>query len=58
MPVELNGLRMALDLYDEAEDAAKPSARYKLMALLTPGIVRVLLAALDDPDRLNDDPQE
>jgi hypothetical protein len=48
MTLEMNQLRFALDEYDRADEEHKDEFRHKLLALVTVGLLRNLLAAHDD----------
>lgn len=55
--LELGPLRMALDEYDNAEGKhARAQAERRVMKLVSVGLLKTLVAAVDDPDRPRPDP--
>lgn len=52
MITELSGLRMALDEYDHAEGHhSQREAEKRVHRLATIGILKIMIAAIDDPNR-------
>jgi hypothetical protein len=56
--LDLSALRMGLDEYDAApNDTERDLAWQRLRNLLTVGLLRVMVAAIDDPNRPGADDQ-
>ena len=54
---ELGPLRMALDEYDAAEDKhRRAQAERRVMKLVSVGLLKVMIAAVDDPKRPGREP--